>query len=61
MSFDDAHAADTGSWTNDGGGTWTGTDYVAGTLTITLDELIPSDTPDGVNLSSPTYSHISQL
>jgi hypothetical protein len=61
MSFDDAHPADSGSWSNDGGGTWTGTDYVAGILTVTLDELRPSDTPDGVNLPSPTYSTISSL
>ena len=33
-------------------GNWTGTDYVAGTLTVTLDELRPSDTPDGVTLTS---------
>ena len=61
MSFDDAHPADTGTWANDGGGSWTGTDYVAGLLTVTLDELSPSDSPDGVSLPSPTYSHISQL
>ncbi len=61
IGFDEYHPADTGAWTNNGGGTWTGTDYVAGLLTVTLDELVPSDTPDGVNLSSPTYSHISQL
>ena len=61
IEFDDAHAADTGSWGNDGGGTWTGTDYVAGTLTVTLDELRAVDSPNGVTLSSPTYSHISQL
>ena len=68
LAFDDVHPSDTGTWTNDptipdgvNTGTWTGTDYVAGTLTVTLDELIASDTPDGVHLSSPTYSHISQL
>lgn len=53
-SFDDAHIADSGSG-------WTGTDYVAGTLTVTLDEFIASDSPDGVELSSPTYTHISEL
>jgi len=68
LAFDDVHPSDTGTWTNDptipdgvNTGTWTGTDYVAGTLTVTLDELIASDTPNGVHLSSPTYSHISQL
>ena len=64
MSFDDAHPADTGTWTEalyGTSGTWTGTDYVAGTLTVTLDELRPSDTPGGVTLPSPTYSTISSL
>lgn len=62
ISFDDAHAADTGSWSNPPySGSWTGTDYVAGVLTVTFDELIASDTPSGVSLTSPTYSHISQL
>ena len=64
LSFDDIHISDTGVWTEalyGTSGTWTGTDYVAGTLTVSLDELIASDTPDGVHLSSPTYSHISQL
>ena len=36
-------------------------DHVAGTLTVTLDEFIASDSPDGVELSSPTYTHISEL
>jgi|TARA_B110000263_G_scaffold49723_1_gene41534 hypothetical protein len=61
ISFDDAHPADTGSWSNDGGGTWTGTDYVAGALSVTLDEFRPTDSPDGVFLPSPTYSTISSL
>jgi hypothetical protein len=52
----------TGTWTNSPySGTWTGTDYVAGTLTVQVDELRPDDSPNGVTLSSPTYSHISQL
>ena len=36
-------------------------DHVAGNLQVTVDEFVPSDTPDGVNLTSPTYSPISQL
>ena len=52
----------TGTWTNSPySGTWTGMDYVAGVLTVTFDELIAEDEPGGVTLSSPTYSHISQL
>jgi len=52
----------TGTWTNSPySGTWTGMDYVAGALTVTFDELIATDTPDGVKLSSPTYSHLYQL
>ena len=62
MSFDDAHTQDSGTWsTPPYSGTWTGTDYVAGILTVTLDELRASDTPDGVNIPSPTYSTISSL
>jgi hypothetical protein len=62
LSFDDVYTSSSGTWTNPPyNGTWTGTDYVAGTLTVTLDELIASDSPNGVSLSSPTYSHISQL
>ncbi len=52
----------TGTWTNSPySGTWTGMDYVAGVLTVTFDELITEDEPGGVTLTSPTYSHISQL
>ena len=62
LSFDDVHVSDNGTWsTPPYSGNWTGTDYVAGTLTVTLDELRATDTPDGVTLTSPTYSHISQL
>ena len=62
IAFDDVHVSDNGTWSNPPySGNWTGTDYVAGTLTVTLDELRPVDSPDGVTLSSPTYSHISQL
>ena len=52
----------TGTWTNSPySGTWTGMDYVAGVLTVTFDELIAEDEPGGVTLTSPSYSHISQL
>ena len=62
MAFDEIYPAATGTWSNPpDSGPWTGTDYVAGVLTVTLDELRPSDTPDGVNLPSPTYSTISSL
>jgi len=62
IEFDDAHPSDTGTWSNPPySGTWTGTDYVAGTLTVQVDELRPVDLPNGVTLSSPIYSHISEL
>ena len=62
IGFDDSHVADSGNWSNPPySGSWTGTDYVAGNLQVTVDEFVPSDTPDGVNLTSPTYSPISQL
>jgi len=62
ISFDDVHTADSGTWSNPPySGNWTGTDYVAGILTVTLDELRAVDSPSGVTLSSPIYSHISQL
>ena len=62
IEFDDAHPSDTGTWSNPPySGTWTGTDYVAGTLTVQVDELRPVDSPNGVTLSSPIYSHISEL
>ena len=52
----------TGTWTNSPySGTWTGVDYVAGALTVTFDELLATDTPDGVKLLSPNYSHVYQL
>lgn len=51
LSFDDAHAADTGT---SGGAAWTGTDYVAGTLSIEVGELVADDTPDGVEMTDNT-------
>ena len=62
IGFDDSHVADSGNWsTPPYSGTWIGSDYVAGNLQVTVDEFVASDTPDGVNLTSPTYSPISQL
>ena len=51
VSFDDLYTAATGSG-------WTGTDYVAGTLTIQVDQQRANGT---VSVPSPTYSHISEL
>lgn len=51
VSFDDVHAASTGSG-------WIGTDYVAGTLTIQVDQQRANG---AVSISSPTYVHISEL
>lgn len=51
VSFDDLHTASMGTG-------WTGTDYVAGVLTIQVDQ----QRADGVVvIPSPTYSHISEL
>ena len=62
IAFDDVHPSDTGTWSNPPySGNWTGTDYVAGILTVTLDELRAVDSPNGVTLSSPIYTHISEL
>jgi hypothetical protein len=65
ISFDDAHLADSGTWENPpDSGSWTGTDYVAGTLTVSIGDLYADDTTtDGVALAStlPTYSHITEL
>ena len=64
VEFDDGHLADTGSWSNDGGGTWTGEDYVDGTLSVTIDQLRADDNDAsnlGVVSTTPTYSHISEL
>lgn len=64
VEYNDGHLSDTGTWTNDGGGSWTGTDYTEGTLTVTIDQQ-RADDPDvstnGVVSPSPTYSHISEL
>ena len=63
VEYNDGHVSDTGSWTQYGGGTWTGTDYTEGTLTVTIDQQRANDTTDddGVVSPSPTYSNISEL
>lgn len=64
IEYNDGHVSDTGTWTNDGGGSWTGTDYTEGTLTVTIDQQRANDTSfgtTGVISPTPTYSHISQL
>ncbi len=51
VSFDDVYVPDSGTG-------WTGTDYVAGVLTVQVDQ----QRADGVVVvPSPTYSHISEL
>ena len=64
VEYQDGHVSDTGTWTNDGGGSWTGTDYTEGTLSVTIDQQRADDNDtsgDGVVSPTPTYSHISEL
>jgi hypothetical protein len=64
IEYNDGHVSDTGTWTNDGGGSWTGTDYTEGTLTVTIDQQRADDNDpsgNGVVTPTPTYSHISEL
>jgi hypothetical protein len=64
VEYQDGHVSDTGTWTNDGGGSWTGSDYTEGTLTVTIDQQRADDNDasgDGVVSPTPTYSHISEL
>ena len=64
VEYQDGHVSDTGTWTNDGGGSWTGTDYTEGTLTVTIDQQRADDNDvsgNGVVTPTPTYSHISEL
>ena len=64
IEYNDGHVSDTGTWTNDGGGSWTGTDYTEGTLTVTIDQQRADDNDasgNGVVIPTPTYSHISEL
>lgn len=59
--MNDAHVADTGSWTNDGGGTWTGTDVVTGTTTCTVTSLKLSNPSGSVNITNPTFATTSNF
>ena len=62
IEYNDGHVADTGTIT--GGGSWTGTDYTEGTLTVTIDQQRADDNDvsgNGVVSPTPTYSHISEL
>lgn len=64
IEYNDGHIADSGVWGNDGGGYWTGADYVDGTLSVTIDQQRADDNDPsnlGVVSPSPTYSHISEL
>lgn len=56
VDIEDNHVADTGSWNNDGGGTWTGTDTVAGTTSLSIDVLEPNNTTGSVQFALPTYT-----
>lgn len=61
MNFIDAHVEDTGT---SEGVAWTGTDYVVGTLLVTIDQQRADDNDVstlGVVSPSPIYSHISEL
>ena len=59
VEYNDGHIADTGTWTNDGGGYWNGADYTDGTLSVTVDQQHADSAC--VTITSPTYSHISEL
>lgn len=52
----DAHAADTGSWSNDGGGSWTGTDVVTGTTTVTTSSLKMNNDSGSVSITQPSFT-----
>ena len=61
MNFIDAHVNDTGT---SEGVAWTGSDYVVGTLLVTIDQQRADDNDVstlGVVSPSPIYSHISEL
>lgn len=59
--MNDAHVADSGSWTNDGGGTWTGTDVVTGTTTCTVQSLKLSNPAGSVIIANPTFTTTSNF
>ena len=61
MNFIDAHVNDTGT---SEGVAWTGSDYVVGTLLVTIDQQRADDNDVstlGVVSPSPIYYHISEL
>ena len=59
--LNDAHVADTGSWGNDGGGTWVGLDEVAGTTNVDVSGLQMSNPQGSVNIVNPTWTTTSTL
>ncbi len=59
--LNDAHVADSGSWANDGGGTWTGTDVVTGTTTCTVQSLKLSNAAGSVLITNPTFTTTSNF
>lgn len=60
-NMNDAHVADTGTWSNDGGGSWTGTDVVTGTTTCTVQSLKLSNPAGSVNITNPTFTTTSNF
>lgn len=61
VNMSDAHVADTGTWENDGGGSWTGTDTVTGTTTCTVQSLKLSNPAGSVNITNPTFTTTSNF
>lgn len=59
--LNDAHVADSGSWGNDGGGSWVGSDVVTGTTGVTATGLQLSNTAGSVNITNPTWTATSNL
>lgn len=55
VKLNDAHTSSSGSWTNDGGGTWTGSDVVTGTTTCTVQSLKLSNVAGSVNITNPSW------
>lgn len=59
--LNDAHVADTGSWGNDGGGTWVGSDVVTGTTYVNVLGLQMANSQGSVNITNPTWTVTSTL
>ncbi len=57
----DVHTADSGSWSNDGGGSWTGTDVATGTTTVETASLKMTNASGSVSISQPTFSVTESL